>query len=116
MKTIHRTRGRRDLIREKSGFFLSGAVHPAVLVCLFFLFLSGIGYVYALNRTAVGGYAVRELEQEISELRKERKRLEIVAAERRSLARIEESAKGREMSVTGPLKVVEGRHALALRQ
>lgn len=93
----------------------SGAVHPVVLVGLFALFLSGVGYVYALNRAAVSGYAVRELETEIVELRKERKRLEIDAAERRSLARIEMEAKGRDMQSVDSPRVLSGHHSFALR-
>jgi len=93
----------------------SGGVHPLVLGGLFILFLSGIGYVYALNLAAVGGYAVRNLEQEIAELQKERKRLEIGVAERRSLTRIEERAKERRMEEVVSLRALEGRHSLALR-
>ena len=93
----------------------SGAVHPVVLVGLFALFLAGIGYGYALNRSAVGGYAVRDLETEIVELRKEQKRLEIEAAERRSLARIETGAKDREMQPVSEPRVLSGHHSYALR-
>lgn len=93
----------------------AGAVHPVVLVGLFALFLSGVGYVYALNRTAVGGYAVRDLETEIVELRKEQKRLEIEAAERRSLARIETEVKEREMRAVDAPRVLSGHHSYALK-
>lgn len=96
-------------------FSFSGAVHPVALLALFGLFLSGIGYVYALNRAATQGYVVRDLEEEISELRKERKRLEIDAAERRSLARIESAAAERGMEQAENVRVLEGRHSLALR-
>lgn len=100
---------------RKKRISFAGAVHPVALVALFGFFLSGITYVYALNRSAMQGYAVRELEDEISELRKERKRLEIEAAERRSLTRIEESAEERGMLQAEASKVIEGRHSFALR-
>jgi cell division protein FtsL len=107
--------GQRACKKKNNTVSISGAIHPVALIGLFALFLAGVGYVYALNRTAVGGYAVRDLETEITELRKERKRLEIEAAERRSLARIEETAKEREMRAVESPRVLEGRHSFALR-
>lgn len=104
--------GRRTRTRSIS---FSGAVHPSALVALFVFFLSGLGYVYALNRGAVQGYRVRELEKEITELKKENKRLEISLAERQSLTRIEASAREHEMEPVTDIRVLEGRGQFALR-
>ncbi|MEI6650254.1 MAG: hypothetical protein WCL23_02335 [Candidatus Moraniibacteriota bacterium] len=92
----------------------SGAVHPAALVAMFALFLSGIGYVYALNCGAIQGYKERELETNIAELRKESKKLQLTLAEQQSLSRIEASAKESRMEQAENVKVIEGRSALAV--
>ncbi len=115
MAEAYRVHQRGGIRTKRTALSISGSIHPVALVGLFALFLSGVGYVYALNRSAVGGYAVRDLETEISDLQKEGKRLEIEAAERRSLTRIEEAAKGREMLATESPRLLEGRHSLAFR-
>ena len=93
---------------------ISGAIHPAALVALFVFFLSGIGYVYALNCGAIQGYKERELETNIAELRKESKKLQLSLAERQSLSRIEASAKDRRMEQADNVKVIEGRSAFVV--
>lgn len=102
--------------RDRShGIFFAGSVHPAVLFALFALFLSGVGYLYALNRGAVQGYETRSLEREISELKKENRRLKLSEAEALSLAKIEAEAIEREMSQAGTVRTIEKRGSLAAR-
>jgi cell division protein FtsL len=82
---------------------------------LFVFFLSGIVYLYALNRGAVQGYETKTLEREIAELKKENGKLKLSEAEVLSLSRIESAVKDRGMSQAEPVRMVEGRGPLALR-
>ncbi|NTW14424.1 MAG: hypothetical protein HGA31_05355 [Candidatus Moranbacteria bacterium] len=100
---------------RKKVLSFSGAIHPAALVALFVFFLSGIGYVYAMNRGAIQGYRERELDTEISELRKEGKKLQLSLAEQQSLSRVEATAKDRQMEQAVNVKVIGERSSLALR-
>lgn len=104
---------RQDVCRKSISF--SGAIHPAVLFALFAFFLSGIAYLHALNRGAVQGYETRTLEREIAELKKENGKLKLSEADVLSLSRIEEAAKGRGMSQSESVRMIEGRGSLALR-
>jgi len=104
---------RQGVCRKAISF--SGAVHPTALFALFIFFLSGIAYLYALNRGAVQGYETRTLEKEIVELRKENAKLKISEAEALSLTRIEERALERGMDQVESVRMIEGRSSFALR-
>lgn len=93
----------------------AGSVHPAVLFSLFSLFVTGAGYLYALNRGAVQGYETRTLEREISELKKENGKLKLSEAEVLSLAAIEAAAREREMSPIVTARTLEEKGTLAAR-
>ena len=67
----------------------SGAAHVAVIVFLALSLLSAGLYVYSVNRGAVQGYAVRSLENELKELKKQNAELRVVEAESKSLTRVE---------------------------
>lgn len=102
----------RQYSRKKTLSF-SGAIHPAALMALFVFFLSGIGYVYAMNRGAIQGYRERELENELNELHKEGKKLQLSLAEQQSLSRVEATARDRQMEQAINVKVIEERSPLA---
>lgn len=86
-----------------------------VLFSLFAMFLSGIIYLYSLNRGATQGYEMRALEKEISALKEENKKLKLSEAEALSLSRIEESVMVRGMDHAESARVIEGRGSLAFR-
>ena len=113
MTRDYRLLGRRQ--DRSRGISFAGSVHPAVLFALFAFFLSGIGYLYALNRGAVQGYETRTLEREIAELKKENGKLKLSEAEALSLSKIEAAAASREMSQAESVRTIEGRGAVALR-
>jgi cell division protein FtsL len=63
-----------------------------VLICA-----AGIFYIYEVNRLAVRGYQVGDLEEKIKDLKEENERIKIKAAEIKSMYRIEEDTKGLNM-------------------
>ena len=66
-----------------------GAAHVAVVVLLALSLLSAGLYVYAVNRSAVQGYAIRTLEKDLKELKKANTELRVLEAEAKSLSRVE---------------------------
>lgn len=66
-----------------------GAAHVAVVVLLALSLLSAGLYVYAVNRSAVQGYAIRTLEKELKELKKANAELRVQEAEGKALSRVE---------------------------
>lgn len=66
-----------------------GAAHVAVVVLLALSLLSAGLYVYAVNRSAVQGYAIRTLEKDLKELKKANAELRVLEAEAKSLSRVE---------------------------
>lgn len=67
----------------------AGAAHVAVVVLLSLSLVSAGLYVYAVNRSAVQGYAIRKLEKEVKELKKANAELRVREAEATSLTRVE---------------------------
>ena len=51
--------------------------------------ITGFGYVFLTNRTAAQGFAIKNLQQHIAKLQADNQRLEIKAADLRSLAAVE---------------------------
>ena len=74
---------------------------------LFAVFLAGGGYLYSVNKTAVQGYQIRSLENEISKLKDQNAELRITEADLRSLYRIEETGERLEMQKVDTLKYLE---------
>lgn len=118
-KTKNTMNNRSRLFRKNGssggGGLRSGAANPFLLVLSFGVFLSGILYVYALNRAAVQGYETRTLEKEIAALKKENTRLKLSEAEALSLSAIEAAVKAREMMPAEGVRVVADRGVLAAR-
>lgn len=67
----------------------AGAAHVAVIILLALSLVSAGLYVYSVNRGAVQGYAIRTLENELKELKKQNAELRVVEAEAKSLVRVE---------------------------
>lgn len=70
----------------------AGAAHVAVIVLLTLSLFSAGLYVYAVNRSAVQGYAIRTLEKDLKELKKVNAELRVREAEAKSLSRVEEGS------------------------
>ena len=70
---------------------LSGSVRLVVVGILTVFFVSVGCYLYSVNKSAVQGYHLRTLENQIGKLKQENAELKIVEADRRSLYRIEDS-------------------------
>jgi hypothetical protein len=68
--------------------YAAGA-HVAIVALLALSLLSAGLYVYSVNRSAVQGYAIRTLEQELKTLKKANMELRIHEAEAQSLSRVE---------------------------
>ena len=68
---------------------LTGSIHITILGILMIAFITGGGYLYTVNRSAVQGYHMRTLEKEINILKQDNENLRISEADLRSLYRIE---------------------------
>ena len=109
---------RYSTLRETSSpreLSFTGAVHPMVLIAAFALFASVVSYLYALNLGATSGFETRKYEQQIGELEKENGRLRITEAELRSLGKIEEATKERNMVVPDAPVYLGGHGQVAIR-
>lgn len=80
-------RKRNSTTKLLSGFFI-----PRVLIVALACLAGGV-YLYSINSSAVKGYQIKQVEKEISELKKENETLRIQEAELNSLRHIEESSK-----------------------
>lgn len=65
-----------------------------VLVCA-----TGVFYIFEVNNLATKGYEIDKLEKQLNNLQKENERLQIEAAELKSMYRIEEKTKELNMVV-----------------
>lgn len=95
---------------------LSGSAHMLLVAVMTALFVSGGGYLFAVNQNAVQGYHMRSLEKEINVLTQKNAELRITEADLRSLHRIEE-ASSQELHMEKPesIKYVEEHSSVALR-
>lgn len=87
----------RTIINKKAGRAKrfeahAGAAHVAVIALLALSLFSAGLYVYAVNRSAVQGYAIRTLEKDLKELKKANAELRVREAEAKSLSRVEEGS------------------------
>ena len=78
----------------------SGSMKVGFVVFSLF-FVIGAAYLYSVNSNAVKGYEIREVEKEISELRKNQEQLKIREAELNSLYRIERESENLNMAELG---------------
>lgn len=101
--------------REALKAELSGSVHLFVLGILTLMFAIGGGYLYSVNRSAVQGYHMRTIENEINKLKEENVELKITEADLRSLYRIEASGEELQMQKLENVKYLEKRGPVALR-
>lgn len=100
---------------KRSAGDLTGSVHSVfVWVILVIFFAAGV-YLYSVNRTAVQGYQLRTLEEEIQKLKKENAALKIAEADLRSLYRIEGSEEALRMQKIENVIYLEARGSVALK-
>ena len=92
------------LYKQKLPIYIAGIV----------IFL-GAFYLYTTNRVAVQGYAIRDAEQDIAQLKQNNNQLRIQEAELKSLSRIEDT--GKRLNMFEPTKVnyIEETGPIALR-
>lgn len=104
-------------LRQKKGSVseLSGSVHTSLLGILMIVFVIGGGYLYSVNRSAVQGYHLRTLENEIGKLKQQNEELKISEADLRSLYRIEASGEELHMQKTDTVTYLEDRGPVALK-
>lgn len=94
---------------------VKGTFQPMGFAVILFLFLVGGGYLYSVNQNAVQGFHMRNLEREISALKDANAQLQIEEADRRSLARIEETVTEKKMQKVNEVKVINEDGPIALR-
>lgn len=75
---------------ENKKFFYRGISKIKILVAVFFFVVAAV-YLAIINTTAVKGYEVRKVEQEIDRLKKDNKQLQIEEAELNSFYNIREN-------------------------
>lgn len=92
-----------------------GSFQPLGFTVILFLFFVGGGYLYSVNQNAVQGFHMRNLERDINSLKNENAQLQIDEADKRSLSRIEEAMKGRDMQKVNEVKVINEDGPIALR-
>lgn len=98
---------------QKKEMTASGFANPWLIVALF---LIGAGiYLYFINSSAVKGYEMREIEKEITDLKKEDEQLRMKEAELKSLYRIEESSRQLNMAETSQISYIEEKGPMAMK-
>jgi hypothetical protein len=97
----------------------SGSARISLISAGFFLFFLLVGacafYLFQVNDLAVKGYAIRELENKISELEKENKQMQIREMELRSMYVIEKSAGNFNLVSPVNISYVEINNTVAVR-
>jgi|GEM_PF-4518404 len=92
------------------------SAHVAVVALLGLSLLAAGLYVYSVNRSAVQGYAIRNLEKGLKELKKENAELRRREAEAKSLSRVEAGSSDLRMEKADITVVLNARsNAVALR-
>jgi hypothetical protein len=119
MRTLHTASGKslssRQMHSRTSQKVAKGSFQPMGFIVILFLFFASGGYLYSVNQNAVQGFHMRQLEKEIRILKEANAQLQIDEADKRSLARIEESAEARKMKkveVVSRVNIEEERVAL----
>lgn len=91
----------------------AGFVNPVVVVSVFAIF-SALLYIYSINQSAVKGFQIRAIEKEISQIKKENESLKIKEAELKSLYKIEQFSKDRNMAEAAEITFIDEASPLAL--
>lgn len=68
---------------------LSGSAESLLVLFISLLFAAGALYLYSVNRSAIQGYQIRTLENNLEALKKDNAELKIEEAQTRSLSRVE---------------------------
>lgn len=100
-------------IKTKKTRSNAGFINPVFVVFACAVF-SGLVYLYSINRTAVKGLAIRQIENEIAQTQKENENLKIKEAELKSLYHIEEQSKQLNMEALKDAQYVEENAAVAM--
>lgn len=90
-----------------------GFVSPWFVIAVFLIF-SGI-YLYYTNSSAAKGYQIRQVEKEISDLKKENEQLKIREAELKSLYNIEELSRELNMAKAVQVSFIEEKSPVAMK-
>ena len=93
--------------KRKAGF-----ISPVFIVVAFAL-ISGLFYLYSINQSAIKGFQIREVEKEISAIKKDNERLKIKEAQLKSLYHIEQSTKDLDMSDLKDVNYIDESAAVA---
>lgn len=94
--------------------YLDGFVNLNGLL-LVFVFVVGFLYLYSMNGSAVQGYEINQIEEEINVLREEADELKIREAELNSLYRLEEERGNLEMEEVDDVVYVHDSSSVALK-
>ena len=114
--TVRRYKSIARASHQGASFQLTGSVQTFLLAVLMVLFVTGGGYLFSVNRTAVQGYHLRSLEKEIDTLKEKNAELRIAEADLRSLYKIEASKDELQMEkVDTNVKFLEARDTVALK-
>ena len=97
---------RRHTTHRKRNGVHADMAHVAVVALLSLSLVSAGLYVYAVNRSAVQGYAIRTLEKDLKELKKANAELRVREAEAKSLSRVEEGSNELRMEKADTLSIV----------
>ena len=93
--------------KRKAGF-----ISPVFIVVAFAL-ISGLFYLYSINQSAIKGFQIRQVEKEISAIKKDNERLKIKEAQLKSLYHIEQSTKDLDMSDLKDVNYIDESAAVA---
>jgi hypothetical protein len=98
---------------NKKEIFKLGFISPWFVVAAFVLFSSA--YLYFINSSATKGYQVRQVEKEITDLKKEEEHLKIKEAELKSLYHIEETSKNMNLAETLQVSYISEKSPMAMK-
>ncbi len=94
--------------------FTFGSINAGFLVMASAILVGGL-YLFTVNSSAVKGYQIRQIENEITDLKKENEKLRIKEVELKSLDRIEAGTKEINMQELKNISYVEEPSPLALK-
>lgn len=90
----------------------AGFVNPVVSLCIFGI-CSGLFYLYSINQSAIKGVEIRDIEKQISEMRRQEEVLTIREAELKSLYHIESAAANLNMAAVDQVRYIDDAAAVA---
>jgi len=74
-----------------------------ILLLVLIVFV-GLSYLYYINQTATGGFDIKGMENQIDEMKKDNKQLQVHTAEMQSLSNIEKASEEMQMVATTSIK------------